>query len=82
MLHFPQMGAGEQCPAMDTAVQKFIDAHNRYLALDLVRTDCKSPRQRENVHIEILRAYLEVQYRARVIAGLQYGDGMDFADAN
>ena len=32
------------------------------------------------MYIEIMKAYLEVQYRAKVIAGLQYADGMDFAD--
>jgi hypothetical protein len=34
------------------------------------------------LHIAILRAYLEVQFHARQIAGLQYADGMDFADVN
>ena len=67
---------------MNTAIQKFLDAHSRYQALDAIRTDCTVPRQRELLHIEILRAYLEVQYRARVIAGLQYADGMDFAEVN
>ena len=67
---------------MNTAIQKFLDAHNRYQALDAIRTDCAGSRQRELLHIEILRAYLEVQYRARVIAGLQYADGMDFAEVN
>ena len=37
-------------------------------------------RERELFHIEIMKAYLEVQYRAQVIAGIQYADGMDFAD--
>ena len=32
------------------------------------------------MHIELMKAYLEVQYRASQIAGLQYADGMDFAD--
>jgi hypothetical protein len=67
---------------MTLAIQKFLDAHSRYEALDAIRFDCRGPRQREMVHIEILRAYLEVQYRARVIAGLQYADGMDFAETN
>ena len=67
---------------MNVAIQKFLDAHSRYTALDNIRTDCQAPHQRELVHIEILRAYLEVQYRARVIAGLQYADGMDFAEVN
>jgi len=57
-------------------------AHNRYLALDRTRTQCSRPSEREQVHIEILKAYLEVQVRARVVAGLQYADGMDFADCN
>lgn len=67
---------------MDSAIQKFLDAHSRYQALDNLRTECKAPRQRELVHIEIMQAYLEVQYRARVIAGLQYADGMQFAHVN
>jgi hypothetical protein len=37
-------------------------------------------RERELFHIEIMKAYLEAQYRAQVIAGIQYADGMDFAD--
>jgi hypothetical protein len=61
-------------------MNRFIEAHDRYLALDKARVDCATPQQRELMHIEILRAYLEVQYRATRIAGLQYADGMDFAD--
>jgi hypothetical protein len=34
------------------------------------------------MHLEIMKAYLEVQYRAKVIAGLQWADGMDFAEVN
>jgi hypothetical protein len=67
---------------MTSALNKFIEAHDRYLALEGARTGCLVPAEREAMHIEILRAYLEVQYRARVIAGLQYADGMDFADVN
>ncbi len=66
--------------AMLPAVHKFIEAHDRFLALDQARTDFTNPRQRELYHIEMMKAYLEVQYRARVIAGIQYADGMDFAD--
>jgi hypothetical protein len=60
----------------------FVMAHDRYLALDLARTDCSSPAQREFMHIQILEAYLEVQYRARHIAGLQFADGNDYVDQN
>lgn len=67
---------------MFKAMHRFIEAHDRYLALDTARTDCTTPEQREIVHIEILKAYLEVQYRANQIAGLQYADGWDFADVN
>lgn len=63
-------------------INGFLAAHDRYLALDRARTDCTHPAQRERLHIEILQAYLEVQYHAQVIAGLQYAAGMDFADAN
>jgi hypothetical protein len=68
---------------MNSAViTKFVEAHDRYLALDLARTSCNRPCEREQMHIEILKAYLEVQYRAKMIAGLQYADGMDFAELN
>ncbi len=67
--------------SMDAAIGKFIEAHQRYLALDEARTECTHPAQRERMHIAILRAYLELLVRARVIAGLQYADGMEFADA-
>ena len=66
--------------AMLAEMNRFIEAHDRYLALDKARVDCTTPQQKELMHIEILRAYLEVQYRANKIAGLQYADGMDFAD--
>jgi hypothetical protein len=65
---------------MLTHMNKFVEAHDRYLALDGARVDCLTPQQRELLHIEIMEAYLEVQYRASEIAGLQYADGMDFAD--
>ncbi len=66
--------------AMLPALHKFIEAHDRFLALDQARTDVTNPQQRELYHIEIMKAYLEVQYRAKIIAGIQYADGMDFAD--
>jgi hypothetical protein len=68
--------------AMNTAVSKFLLAHDRYLALENLRTTCSSPNEREHMHLEIMKAYLEVQYRAKVIAGLQWADGMDFAEVN
>jgi hypothetical protein len=67
---------------MHTAIDQFLFAHERYLSLDRSRTDCQGPTEREIMHIEILKAYLEVHYRARVIAGLQFADGMDFAEVN
>jgi len=65
---------------MNNAVSSFLLAHDRYLELERLRTECSRPVEREVMHIEIMKAYLEVQYRAKVIAGLQYADGMDFAD--
>ena len=65
---------------MNNAVSSFLLAHDRYLELERLRTECSRPAEREIMHIEIMKAYLEVQYRAKVIAGLQYADGMDFAD--
>jgi hypothetical protein len=67
---------------MERALNRFIFAHDRYLALENARLTCSSPQERELMHIEIMKAYLEVQYFARTIAGLQYADGMDFAEAN
>ena len=61
-------------------MQRFVEAHDRYLALDHIRTDCRNATEREVLHIEILKAYLEVQHYASEIAGQQYADGMDFAD--
>jgi hypothetical protein len=63
-------------------LNRFVFAHDRYLALDLARTECANPMQREFIHIQILEAYLEVQYRARQIAGMQYADGNDYVDQN
>jgi hypothetical protein len=63
-------------------MNRFVLAHDRYLALDLARTECTSPVQREFMHIQILEAYLEVQCRARHIAGLQYADGNNYVDQN
>ena len=67
---------------MNRVVNKFVLAHDRYLELDRARTQCSTPQERESIHIAILTAYLEVQFHARQIAGLQYADGMDFADVN
>ena len=65
-----------------SALAKFIDAHDRYLALDDARTSCNRPAEREQMHIEILKAYLEVQYRAKMITGMQYADGNVYAEVN
>lgn len=67
---------------MNNVVNKFVAAHDRYLELDRIRTQCSSPAERESIHIAILTAYLEVQFHARQIAGLQYADGMDFAEVH
>jgi hypothetical protein len=67
---------------MNPIVNKFVEAHDRYMELDRIRLECKTPKERESIHIAILQAYLEVQLRARQIAGLQFADGMDFAEVN
>jgi hypothetical protein len=67
---------------MDSALRNFVQAHDRYLALDRARMEVNSPEQREHLHIEILRAYIEVQMRAKLIAGIQYANGNDFAEMN
>ena len=64
------------------ALAKFLEAHDRYVALDQARTSCTLPSEREQMHIEILKAYLEVQYRAKMITGLQYADGNNYAEVN
>jgi hypothetical protein len=67
---------------MNSALRQFIAAHDRYIALEVARTEVTSPEQREHLHVEILRAYLEVQMRAKMIAGQQYADGNDYAEMN
>lgn len=67
---------------MDSAIQNFVAAHERYIQLDKIRTDCRTPQEREFMHIAILKAYMEVQYRAMIITGIQTADGMEFARAN
>ena len=67
---------------MNPAIKQFLDANERYEALERIRTGCSSPEQREQMHIALLRAYLEVQNCARVITGLQHTDQMSFAKAN
>lgn len=67
---------------MNAILSKFLEAHDRYLELDRIRTECNSALERETLHIAILQAYLEVQFRARQIAGVQFADGMQFAEAN
>ena len=61
---------------------KFVEAHDRYLALEQARTSCSAPAEREAMYIELLKAYLEVQHHARQITGLQFADGMQFAEEN
>ncbi len=67
---------------MNSAIHNFIAAHERYLELDRLRTDCRSPQEREFMHIAILQAYLDVQYHAMLITGMQTADGMEYARAN
>ena len=67
---------------MNKALAKFIDAHDRYVELDTMRSTCQSPSEREFVYLQILTTYLEVNYYARVIAGLQFADGMEYAEMN
>jgi hypothetical protein len=68
---------------MNTVVlNKFVEAHDRYLELDRIRIECQNAAQRESIHIAIMKAYLEVQYRAKQITGLQFADGMDFAEVH
>ena len=67
---------------MNNVIRKFVEAHDRYLSLDNARTQCTNPMEREQIYIALLKAYLEVQHRARQIAGLQFADGMDFSEFN
>lgn len=67
---------------MNEVIGKFLLAHDHYLELDEHRTDCSTPSEREFMHLQILRAYMEVQSLANLIAGLQFADGMDFAEAH
>ena len=64
---------------MTGLMRRFVEAHDRYLALEVGRSDCRTAKERELMHIEILKAYLEVQHYANQITGIQYADGMDYA---
>jgi hypothetical protein len=66
---------------MNEVIGKFLIAHDRYLELDQLRFTCSTPPEREFMHLQILRAYMEVQSLANMIAGIQFADGMDFAEA-
>jgi hypothetical protein len=46
--------------AMVPAIHRFIEAPDRYLALDDARSGFGSPRERELFHIEIMKAYPEL----------------------
>lgn len=67
---------------MNSPIERFISAHEHYAALDRRRAGCRSPQEREILHIEILKAYLDVQQHARIITGIQPAEGMEFARAN
>jgi hypothetical protein len=71
---------GLRIPPMNEVIGKFLQAHDRYLELDVLRTQCSNPPEREFMHLQILTAYMEVQSLANLIAGLQFADGMDFAE--
>ncbi len=64
---------------MSREMNGFIQAHDRYLALELARTECTTPAQREFMHIQILEAYLEVQCQAR---RLQFAEGHAYIAQN
>jgi len=83
MPEIPACGeTNDEVTAMLQEMNRFVQAHDRYLALDNARVECTTPQQREFMHIQILEAYLEVQYRARHLAALQYADGNDYAEQN
>ncbi len=63
-------------------MERFVLAHDRYLALGLAHADCSTPAQREFMHSQIQEAYLEVQYRALHIVGLQFADGSCYVEQN
>ena len=66
---------------MESPIERFIAAHEHYLALARRRADCRSPQEREILHIEILQAYVDVQHHAKIITGVQPAEGMEFACA-
>lgn len=61
-------------------IHRFVEAHDRYLALECARTDCRNATEREILHIEIMKAYLHVHLLVQELNGIQYADGMDYAD--
>ena len=67
---------------MDRALNKFLEAHDRYLSLDASRTQCDNPKQSEMLHIELMKAYLEVQFYANHFVGIQFAEGSDYTVMN
>ncbi len=67
---------------MDVVISNFLAAREHYLNLQQARTQPRTPEQREVFYIELLRAWLEVHYRAQLVAGVRFAEGVTFAEVN
>ncbi len=67
---------------MHAVIQDFVAARERYLALDQARIAPRTPEQREQFYIELMRAWLELHRHAQAVAGLRFAAGMQFARLN
>ncbi len=67
---------------METVINDFVAARDRYLALEKARIRPRTPEQRERFHIELMEAWLKLQHSAQAVAGLRSAEGMQFARVN
>ncbi len=67
---------------MDSAIENFLAARERYEELQNARVRHRSPEERERYHIELMRAWLDVHHHAQVTAGLRFAGGIRFAEVN
>ena len=65
---------------MNSAVEKFIQAHEYFRALQLYLLQHAAPHERAHLNAELLSAYNEVEHQASIVAGVKFADGVQFAE--
>jgi hypothetical protein len=62
-----------------SVIESFRRAEDRYLALRALRARCPVGVSREQLNLDILRAYVELKNHARAVAGLDQDEESGFA---